>query len=38
MTAVASKMEDLTIDIREEICVRAPLDVGSRPYSNSSAR
>src|ERR1700722_15871221 len=27
MTAVASKMEDLTIDIREEIYVRAPLDV-----------
>jgi hypothetical protein len=27
MTAVASKMEDLTIDIREEIYVRAPRDV-----------
>jgi activator of Hsp90 ATPase-like protein len=27
MTAVASKMEDLTIDIREEIHARAPLDV-----------
>jgi hypothetical protein len=27
MTAAASKMEDLTIDIREEIYVRAPLDV-----------
>jgi hypothetical protein len=27
MTAVASKMEDLTIDVREEIYVRAPLDV-----------
>jgi hypothetical protein len=27
MTAVAGKMEDLTIDIREEIYVRAPLDV-----------